>query len=288
MSKNLYDILEIDKNCSINDIKKAYRNMISIYHPDKYINNDLTYEEINERFISIQQAYEILIDNDKRLKYDSLDGYEQNDLYDKLKEYLKTYNINDGLINFIFDGQDKLRKYINNVDILGIYNELITKMDKINIEGKIYTTLYEKYNDKYRKIQIKRKTKHDIILFVPLRNTYYIGKDEGENDIFGGESGDVILEIITVPNNEKCIIKNNDIYITEYINLYNFLYGGSFDVNIFDNIINIKHDNFINTEPLIIVMNKGMIYDEVMRGNLYIKCEIKSLDKMKEQIYNIS
>ncbi len=55
MSKNYYEILNIDKNASKDDIKKAYRKLALQYHPDK--NNDIGAED---KFKEIGEAYDIL------------------------------------------------------------------------------------------------------------------------------------------------------------------------------------------------------------------------------------
>lgn len=56
---NAYTILEIEKNISDDELKKAYRRMAKKYHPDKL--QDLGEEHLkraNEKFQSIQTAYE--------------------------------------------------------------------------------------------------------------------------------------------------------------------------------------------------------------------------------------
>ena len=63
MEENLYKILEIEKNASIEDVKKSFRNLAKKYHPDK--GGD------EENFKKIQYAYEILSDEDKRRNYDA-------------------------------------------------------------------------------------------------------------------------------------------------------------------------------------------------------------------------
>lgn len=65
MSKSLYDILEVDKNASNEDIKKSYRKLARKYHPD--INKD---PKAEDKFKEINSAYEILSDPDKKRQYD--------------------------------------------------------------------------------------------------------------------------------------------------------------------------------------------------------------------------
>lgn len=56
-----YKILEVDKNASDEEIKKAYRKMVKKYHPDKLVNMDEAYQKgAKEKFNQVQQAYEKL------------------------------------------------------------------------------------------------------------------------------------------------------------------------------------------------------------------------------------
>ncbi len=65
--KNYYQILGIERNSSLPEIKKAYRKLATKFHPDKN-DGDKFFEE---RFKEIQEAYEILSDPYEKGKYDS-------------------------------------------------------------------------------------------------------------------------------------------------------------------------------------------------------------------------
>ena len=64
--RDYYEVLEIDKNASEAEIKKAYRKLAMKHHPDK--NKDDKAGE--EKFKEASEAYEVLSDSDKRKKYD--------------------------------------------------------------------------------------------------------------------------------------------------------------------------------------------------------------------------
>ncbi len=56
-----YKILEIERNASNSDIKKAYREMVKKYHPDKLQHMDEAYQKgAEEKFRKVQEAYEQL------------------------------------------------------------------------------------------------------------------------------------------------------------------------------------------------------------------------------------
>ena len=59
--KDYFAILGVDQNASLEEIKKAYKTLALIWHPDK--NNDPGAEE---RFKEIGEAYENLSDPEKR------------------------------------------------------------------------------------------------------------------------------------------------------------------------------------------------------------------------------
>lgn len=67
-NNKFYEILNIGKNASQNEIKKAYHKLIIKWHPDKNMDN---LEEAKKRFIEIDTAYRILSDPNKRKLYDS-------------------------------------------------------------------------------------------------------------------------------------------------------------------------------------------------------------------------
>jgi preprotein translocase subunit Sec63 len=59
-NRNYYEILEIAKNASDSDIKKAYKTLALRWHPDKNLNN---LKEAEKRFKEISEAYEVLSDS---------------------------------------------------------------------------------------------------------------------------------------------------------------------------------------------------------------------------------
>ncbi|KAI1102962.1 hypothetical protein F4804DRAFT_333746 [Jackrogersella minutella] len=65
--KDYYKILNVSKDADESAIKKAYRKLAIIHHPDKNPND----EEAAERFKDIGEAYETLSDPQKRARYDS-------------------------------------------------------------------------------------------------------------------------------------------------------------------------------------------------------------------------
>ena len=64
-----YDELGLNKNATEDDIKKAYRKLAMIYHPDKASEDNK--DEYTKRFQKISEAYEVLSDNEKRKIYDN-------------------------------------------------------------------------------------------------------------------------------------------------------------------------------------------------------------------------
>ncbi len=73
-----YELLEVSKSSDKSTIKKAYRQMAMKYHPDKNPGDN----EAEERFKAINEAYQVLSDEQKRAIYDrhgkaGLEGHGQ-------------------------------------------------------------------------------------------------------------------------------------------------------------------------------------------------------------------
>ena len=63
MSKDYYKTIGCEKTATQEELKKAYRKLAHKYHPDKETGDEAKFKEINE-------AYQVLKDEEKRKKYD--------------------------------------------------------------------------------------------------------------------------------------------------------------------------------------------------------------------------
>lgn len=63
MNKDYYNILGVSKSATADEIKRAYRKLAHLHHPDKNNGKDDKFKELNE-------AYQVLSDSKKRANYD--------------------------------------------------------------------------------------------------------------------------------------------------------------------------------------------------------------------------
>lgn len=70
--KDYYKILGVSKDANKDEIKKAYRSLARKYHPDHNPDN----KEAEEKFKELQEAHEVLSDEEKRKAYDMFGSAE--------------------------------------------------------------------------------------------------------------------------------------------------------------------------------------------------------------------
>lgn len=250
---NLYDILKVKSDASIDKIKKAYKKLSLKYHPDKQKTSGLSLEETTKIFIKISEAYEILSDEQKRYKYDkeitkkkfSINNVEEV-LYDlknlfSTKEYVSFLNILDNKFKQTLFNNMQLDNFLiqinkmNFIDIIGSINNF----KLLDIEIIMNFTLKEQYNNNYKILSYKRTTRdifEEIIYPIDLTQIY---ENEGEMFILNNNSnyGNFIVKINIINNSNvdiKYQVLNNDLYVV--IN----------NKNIIDEIISFTHldDNY--------------------------------------------
>lgn len=83
--KDFYKVLELEQKCSKEQIKTSFRTLSKKYHPD--MNNS---DDAHVKFIELNNAYKILSDDEKRIKYDK--AYEKH--YVKVPPTNKTTSSN--------------------------------------------------------------------------------------------------------------------------------------------------------------------------------------------------
>ena len=119
-SQNLYTLLGIQKSASTTEIRKAYRRLVFLCHPDK----NKTDPDASSKFANISRAYKILSNPESRKIYDETGEYDEEDqgeinIADTLTYFRKIYSPKD------IDNFEK--KYIGSKDeeedLVNFYNE---------------------------------------------------------------------------------------------------------------------------------------------------------------------
>ncbi|KAL3469026.1 hypothetical protein BJX99DRAFT_242243 [Aspergillus californicus] len=75
--KDYYKVLGVGKDADERTIKRAYRQLTKIHHPDKALSQGVTKEEAERKMAAINEAYEVLSDPEVRAGYDN--GIDPND-----------------------------------------------------------------------------------------------------------------------------------------------------------------------------------------------------------------
>lgn len=160
--KNLYDILELNKTCTKQDIRKSYMKLVLIYHPDKNINGG---ENIKEKFQEIQNAYEILYDDYRRNEYDN-NRYENYDNIDDIRNNLSDIIINvSNTINILASKFD-----LNNEEVKIMTDYIYTDDFINNIWNDNKDRLYDDLYKIIKKICIKRLSRSNELLSILFNN----------------------------------------------------------------------------------------------------------------------
>jgi hypothetical protein len=285
---NLYHILEISENSNDEEIKKAYHKLAKKYHPDKNNNS----EESKTKFQQINYAYQILINQDSRVKYLNLNNIEQESFMSFL---IKLINNNLTKTDFLYPEINKLNKisfknFLNNLNLTDFIK--IFKKEKVNIntseplncsdtendcylnEALYFNELPIKYlNYNINNINIDLSTNISSILNCEkkkikiLRNNY--SKQIKSDYIFETKTPYVVFDLggdIDNINEGHLIIKlhldnilweNNKILYLHKISLYQFIYGLDFEIEI--NNKKYSYNNWIpNRDGMIINLDENI------------------------------
>ena len=298
MSKNYYDILGIPKNTSPTEIKKTYRKLAMLHHPDKGGDSD--------RFKDINEAYETLSDPMKKKKYDSPNvGHSKFNFPDIFNNFMNINRHRKRLNKLSFQvslediysgiskkiqitrnisciickgkGGDKT-KCCNNCDGNGYvfitlqnsptFRQTIqTKCDNCNAKGY---KIIEKCRACNGSCNIKDKKIVDLHIKKGAKNGDQFLFEKYGDELINEQPADLI--IILVEKNHPIFKRNgNDLYITKDISLYDALVGFNYTITHLDKrILNLTSDKVIKNSDVEIIKGEGI----TSIGDLHIKFNV--------------
>lgn len=263
---DFYEILEVDQYASPIEIKKSYRRLARLYHPDKNENNEIKMKDIN-------LAYEVLSDNKLKENYDRTIEYNEEP-YDLIQNIIKKNKLDilNHLFNFIYDDENKLKNDINEMNFV---NMLKTVKDKVNLDinSKIDISLKDIYENNNITLVVKRNI-HGILKDFEIKINLDIYDEElnyeGLGDQYYFVKGNLIINTnLSYDESKYCILDN-----------YNFqINSDTLDFKLFDKIdVNIleKKEIFSNNNFKVYEIKNYGFYDDnkKKRGDLYIKINL--------------
>ena len=253
--KNLYEILQLNDNCSQDDIKKSYRKLALLYHPDKNTTN----KDFNsKKFQEISNAYQILSNPTERKLYDlnklNFNNFNYKDPHTIFNTIFK--NVNPKILQYLINILDKI-----DITNTNNFNDFINNIDNLTIDD-IFSLPIDYFNSKISKlINDKNPILYDINVELSLFDL--VNKYHNIN----------IGTYQRLPNNILYYYKKT-ITIETYNNKIILLNQGNFDTKHkypSDLIINIKK----NVSPFILYDQHHLLYnidinnDEFLNGFYY-------------------
>ena len=285
--KNYYEILEVNRKSSVQDIKLNFRRLAKEYHPDKNKS-----AEAEDKFKDINEAYAVLMDPEKRRKYDrqvAKYGYGfanlESGLQDVKYEFKSGANVFNDLLNQIL-GLRKDSSAQNNNDI----NSVERKQKPIkgtDIVTHLDVTLEEGFFGAEKKIAIKayRTGMKTFSVKVPIGiksgdkiRLAALG-NPGKN---GGKNGDLIIHVNLLENDEFKLAGSDlikEIDITPAVAAL----GGKYKLQVMDEKLFVSLPKHLRDGEIVTVPNKGYIKEDGQRGDLNLKVHIDLPDDISER-----
>lgn len=295
---DLYEILEVDKKATPDQIKKAYRRLSMKWHPDK---NDAV--NAADKFKEISKAYAVLSDENQRKEYDmQADGFDMSSV--NLPDIFKVFMGGGGNMPFGFPPPGMVHVDINGMPGMpgmggmggmpgmpGMGgNESGFSMENLfqnlrkppPIIANIGISLKEAYTGISYPLKINRwimsgntKTYEDETIYLTIPpgiddNEIIITRNKG-NILSESLKGD-IKTFITIENNSDFVRHGLDLDYTKVITLKEALCGFSFDIEHINGVfykINNTNGTIIHPSYKKSIPKKGMVRDG-MEGNLNI------------------
>lgn len=295
--KDYYKVLGVDKSTSQNDIKKAYRSLAKKYHPDLNPNNN----KAQEKFKEINEAYEVLGDEDKKKKYDTFGSsydFSGGQNFDPSQYGYSNSASGDGdfsdFFNTFFGGSRGSRssRGFNINDLFGGGGRA-SAPQRQSFESELNITLEEGYNGETKEIslnfggEIKR-------LSIKIPKGIFPGKKLKVKGEKWGINGDIIFNIKLLDDG-KNRLEGLDIISKVDLLPWEAALGSKPVVNTLSGKIKVNIQKGIVSGKRIRVPNKGYIDSNGNTGDLYIEVNIVNPPtlsdaelKLYEELSNIS
>ena len=303
--KDYYKILGVEKTATSEQLKKAYRKLAVKYHPDKNPDN----KTAEDKFKEINEAYEVLGDEEKRKKYDQFGEnykyYEQHGGRPEDYDWSqfgggggqgRRYSYEGGNAEDMFGGEGNFSDFFEQLfgsRFSGGRRQQQGPGRGRDVQATMQVSLEDAYTGATRQVEVNGSR-----LNIKLKAGLYEGqvirlKGKGSPGCKGGENGDLLISIQLAPH-PQYELKGQDIYTDLGIPLYTAVLGGKLTVPTPGASLSMNIPAGTDSGKVFRLKGKGMpaYGNDGAAGDLYIKAIIhipaNLSDKEKELFRQLS
>ena len=264
--KDLYKFFDLDETATVEQIKKAYRKLALVLHPDKNLDNK---EEAEKKFIELGKAFEILSDVKAKAAYDAvLRNKKQrlenlNKLDERSKKFKRDLEARENAAKSatkVKNDEDQFRREIERLRKEGsrLLEEEMNRMnEEIKLKSKVSAKIAE--TETFRlKIHWKETSDEQMFKNIELLKTFFKKYGEVEEALFNSKKTGAIIGFKTKNDARNCWNARNNLNKIHSITIQcignNLLFDEEKDVIVIDNNENeeLKNKTFEELEAYIL------------------------------------
>jgi curved DNA-binding protein len=285
-----YKVLGVDKSATAAQIKSAYKKLARKLHPD--LNPDD--KEANNKFQQLNEANEVLSDQDKRAKYDKYGkDWERGEEYEKYQQAQQQQRYSQGSSGGFegnFDGGEDFSDFFSSMFGRQSGSRSRAQYKGQDYNSEVHLTLEEAYTTHKQTFSVNGKS---IRITVPAGvadgQTIKLN-GQGAPGSNGGPNGDLYITF-TVANDAQFKRVGNDLYTTKEIDLYTAILGGEVLVTTMSGAIKLNVAPGTQNGTKVRLKGKGFpVYKkEDEFGNLYVTYTITlptNLTERQKELFN--
>jgi curved DNA-binding protein len=277
--RDYYQTLGVSKTASQDEIRSAYRKLAMKYHPDRNPGD----KKAEDKFKEINEAYQVLSDQQKRSRYDQLGDsyfrYQQSGGSPSGFDWSQWSNSPGGSrVEFSGDLNDLFSDFFRTIfgEAAGAATGRRTRAASGRerpapaYESPVTISLEEAYSGAVRQVESDRQKKK--IRIPPGVKTGSKVRLAG-----GAPDGNDLYLDVTVADNEQFKREGNDLHSQVTVDVFTAMLGGEVEVPTLSGSVHLKIPAGTQPEQVFRIAGRGMPQSKnpQKKGDLYIKIKVK-------------
>ncbi len=274
--KDYYKTLGVERKASVDDIRKAYRKLAMQFHPDKNPGD----KKSEEKFKEINEAYQVLSDEQKRARYDQLGSaysnfrtsggrpsdFQWDDWFQQSGGQRGYGNAEDS-----FGGAGSFSDFFRSIFGEAVRSSARNQAAQQGFQQEVDISFQEAYDGTARQLQSSTGRKLQVRIPAGVKTGSKV-RVAGA----GPEGLDLYL-VVNVTDENRFEREGQDLYTTSTLSVFTLILGGDTDVETPTGKVKLSIPAGTQTDQVFRLAGRGMphLKNPNTKGDLYVKLKVQ-------------